>query len=403
MASLQAACLSLSCSHSLLKFKTSPKFSNCIAGIRHFVTTSNNTGIKGASKASNKVVFISQSTDVFSNLALETWLYSRWSFESKRLLFLYRNAPCVVIGRHQNPFVEANLAYLESAHVPVVRRQSGGGTVYHDLGNLNCCFFTERKSYNRRWNLDLMSRTLQSNFGLPVTVNSRDDLMLNEKLKVSGSAAKLGSTTAYHHCTLLVNSDRLQLSLALKGDKTLETTATASVPSSVGNLSDGGQKGVLTVEKVIDAFAWAFLDAPLPGEEDYTRGASCGITLVNPQDDWFPGLGRLRAELMSWEWLYEKTPRFSKTLELPVPEYLSCFAKRVRVTIKCQRGVIEELSLDTNAGLHAHALKDLKYFYECELLSSLRGTPYTSQLGGMLYNTVLAWRAPANAGQPVQL
>ena len=92
----------------------------------------------------NKVVFISQSSDVYSNLAFETWLYNKCTFDDRQLLFLWRNSPCVVIGRHQNPYKEANLSYLESARVPVVRRHSGGGTVYHDDGNLNCTFFTPR-------------------------------------------------------------------------------------------------------------------------------------------------------------------------------------------------------------------------------------------------------------------
>ena len=92
-----------------------------------------------------RTVFISQSSDVFANLALEDWLYKNWSFERRNVLLLWRNSPCVVIGRHQNPQVEANLSYLESAGVPLARRGSGGGAVYHDHGNLNCTFFTTRE------------------------------------------------------------------------------------------------------------------------------------------------------------------------------------------------------------------------------------------------------------------
>ncbi|KAA0201916.1 hypothetical protein HAZT_HAZT009354 [Hyalella azteca] len=368
------------------------------------ITTScSNNSNNIESRVTNKVVFISQSTDVFSNLALEAWLYNHWKFDNKRLLLLYRNSPCVVIGRHQNAFMEANLHYLESAKVPVVRRHSGGGTVYHDIGNLNCSFFTDRKSYNRRYNLDLICRILQTQFGLPVTVNSRDDIMLAEKFKVSGSAAKLGRCTSYHHCTLLVDTDRLQLSLALKGDKDIKTTATSSVPCAVGNLSDGGQKGVLTVEKMMDSLAWGFLDAPLPGEEEYSRRASSGVTLVNPQDDWFPGLGDLRAELLSWDWLYGKNPRFSKTLELPVPEYLTSCRSRVLVTVKCQRGVIEEIVVEGLQDIHEDVQKELKNFYEHDLLNLVRDTPYCSELSSVLTNLVHTWRAPDNAGQPLQL
>lgn len=107
-------------------------------------TLSKNSKSTNSVKPPKRVVFISQSTDVFSNLAFEDWLYKNWSFEKRNILFLWRNSPCVVIGRHQNPHVEANLQYLESAGVPVARRSSGGGTVYHDEGNLNCTFFTTR-------------------------------------------------------------------------------------------------------------------------------------------------------------------------------------------------------------------------------------------------------------------
>ena len=67
-------------------------------------------------------VFISQSTDVFSNLALEDWLYRHHDFEHKRLLLLWRNDPCVVIGRHQNPWTEADVPYVRSSYIDLARR-----------------------------------------------------------------------------------------------------------------------------------------------------------------------------------------------------------------------------------------------------------------------------------------
>lgn len=111
-------------------FKTAKAYSSTISN------TKENPG---------RVVFISQSSDVYSNLAFEDWLYKNWNFSKKNVLLLWRNSPCVVIGRHQNPLVEANVEYLSTAGVPVVRRNSGGGTVYHDDGNLNCTFFTARE------------------------------------------------------------------------------------------------------------------------------------------------------------------------------------------------------------------------------------------------------------------
>lgn len=123
--------------------------------VRNLVTVKNSvskisssqlsTSFSNTTKEPGRVVFISQANDVYSNLALEDWLYRNWDFSKRHVLFLWRNSPCVVIGRHQNPFCEANIPYLESAGVPIVRRNSGGGTVYHDDGNLNCTFFTSKQ------------------------------------------------------------------------------------------------------------------------------------------------------------------------------------------------------------------------------------------------------------------
>ena len=150
-------------------------------------------------------VFLSQSNDVFTNLALEDWLYRNHDFAHKHLLLLWRNNPCVVIGRHQNPWLESNVPFLRENKIALARRNSGGGTVYHDLGNLNCTFFTRRSKYNRRQNLDIICDALKLVTNLDISVNERDDIVLNNSLKISGTAAKLGKDTAYHHCTVLVN------------------------------------------------------------------------------------------------------------------------------------------------------------------------------------------------------
>lgn len=144
-------------------------------------------------------VFISQSTDVFSNLALEDWLYRNHDFDHKHLLLLWRNDPCVVIGRHQNPWTESNVPFLRNSSINLARRNSGGGTVYHDLGNINCTFFTRRSEYDRRKNLDLICSAIKRVSDLNVAVNKRDDIVIDDLHKVSGTAAKLGKDTAYHH------------------------------------------------------------------------------------------------------------------------------------------------------------------------------------------------------------
>lgn len=131
-----------------------------------------------------KSVFISQSYDVFANLALEDWLYRHFDFSRHHVLFLWANDPCVVIGRHQNPFTEANVSNLVDKGITLARRNSGGGAVYHDRGNLNCTFFTPRERYNRKYNLNILTRALFREWAIKSEINKRDDIIINDK-KVS--------------------------------------------------------------------------------------------------------------------------------------------------------------------------------------------------------------------------
>ncbi|XP_062533915.1 lipoate-protein ligase A-like [Armigeres subalbatus] len=164
-----------------------------------------------------KSVFISQSNDIYSNLALEDWIYRNFDFAHHHILMLWINSPTVVIGRHQNPFAEANVSALMRNGVELARRNSGGGAVYHDLGNLNCTFFTPRARYDRKYNLNLITRALYREYGISADISDRDDITLMGK-KISGTAAKLGQPNAYHHCTLLVNSNKLHLGESLVKD-----------------------------------------------------------------------------------------------------------------------------------------------------------------------------------------
>lgn len=108
----------------------------------------------------SKSIYVSKITDIFTNLALEDWLYNNLDFTNKEVLMLWQNTPCVVIGRHQNPWIECNFTMLPyiGGGTKLARRNSGGGTVYHDLGNLNLTFFSSRKAYSRKRNLELISR-----------------------------------------------------------------------------------------------------------------------------------------------------------------------------------------------------------------------------------------------------
>ncbi|GFU24096.1 lipoyltransferase 1, mitochondrial [Trichonephila clavipes] len=131
-------------------------------------------------------IIISQTHDIFENLALEDWLYGNYDLSSKdiSILLMWYNGPSVVIGRHQNPWVECSVNFCEANNINIARRNSGGGTVYHDLGNLNFSFMTPRKKYDRKRNLELICESVRRKWLVNLNISERHDILYNES-KVS--------------------------------------------------------------------------------------------------------------------------------------------------------------------------------------------------------------------------
>lgn len=149
------------------------------------------------SSSDTGMILHSRSTDVYHNLALEDWIDSNMDLQQRSILLLWRNRPAVVIGRHQNPWTECNLSVMRSAGISLARRRSGGGTVYHDLGNLNLTFFTSKKTYDRQRNLGVITEALQRiRPELDVLATDRFDILLNGHFKISGSVDR--NIVRYH-------------------------------------------------------------------------------------------------------------------------------------------------------------------------------------------------------------
>ncbi|XP_053376147.1 lipoyltransferase 1, mitochondrial-like [Mercenaria mercenaria] len=246
-------------------------------------------------------VLISSSTNIYENLALEDWLFENTDFQRESVLLLWRNKPCVVFGRHQNPWVECNVPYCQKYEVDLVRRKSGGGTVYHDEGNLNCSFLMENSLYNRRRNLQLVVDALKSHWAIPLSINKRDDIIYQDKYKISGTASKLGGKKTYHHFTLLYNVDKEELQNSLHSNlEGVSSKATASLKMSVTNLADHFPDVDFT--SLVDVISEKFV------QNDQMRS----VQTVDPHDtNLFPGVDNHLTELKSWEWIFGKTPPFS--------------------------------------------------------------------------------------------
>ena len=185
-------------------------------------------------------IFRSLSTNPYVNLAIEDWLLREYPLDQEVWLF-YQNAPSVILGRFQNPWLECDLGWMHAQGIPLVRRPSGGGTVWHDEGNVNFCRITELKNFTKDGALKIIQERLRS-IEVAVEINARHDLVFQHQShphKVSGSAYKQTKDRSLHHGTLLIQSDLARLSSALKSPHTLmETRSISSVRSKVLNLSE---------------------------------------------------------------------------------------------------------------------------------------------------------------------
>ncbi|XP_007521913.1 lipoyltransferase 1, mitochondrial [Erinaceus europaeus] len=285
----------------------------------------------------NGLILQSLSNDIYQNLAVEDWIHDHMNLEGKPILFLWRNSPSVIIGRHQNPWQECNLNLMREEGIKLARRRSGGGTVYHDMGNINLTFFTTKKKYDRMENLKLVVRALNAvQPQLDVQATKRLDLLLDGQFKISGTASKIGRTTAYHHCTLLCSTDRALLSSLLKSPyQGIKSTATTSIPSLVKNL--GEKDPMLTCEVLMNAIA-----AEYAGVHQIDNH----VNLINPTDETrFPGISNKVRELQSWEWIYGKTPNFSINTSFNVL-YKESYLE-IKVFINVKNGKIEICNIET--------------------------------------------------------
>ena len=197
-------------------------------------------------ESSRHQIYQSLSTDPYVNLSIEHFLLENTPSDS-HVLFLYINRPCVVIGRNQNPWLESNLAALsdDGDGVLYVRRRSGGGTVYHDKGNVNYSVTSPRTTFTRNKHAELVARALQRVGAQSARVNDRHDIVLSlpgEKLerKISGSAFKLTGHRALHHGTCLLDSPSIhEMGRYLRSPARayIKAKGVESVPSPVANVS----------------------------------------------------------------------------------------------------------------------------------------------------------------------
>ncbi|EGX93895.1 lipoate-protein ligase A, putative [Cordyceps militaris CM01] len=287
-------------------------------------------------------IYLSRSADPLLNLSVEHHLLRTVPADAT-VLMLYANAPCVVVGRNQNPWIETDLARLAGGGVQLVRRRSGGGTVFHDPGNVNFSVIGPSAAFDRDRHADMVVRALRR-LGRPTArVNARHDIVVDEPgatFKVSGSAYKLTRLRSLHHGTCLLRSPHLD---AISG--LLRAPAAPFVRAR-------GVESVRSPVRNLDLDADAFRDAVVREFEAMYGPPDVRAVVEDGPARAVDPVRRGYAEMASREWLYGQTPRFTlsthPTEQDPRPRPKLPFEERVYIEAK--QGVIERFQVENGNG-----------------------------------------------------
>jgi lipoate---protein ligase len=272
------------------------------------------------------LIFKSDSFDPWHNLAVEEILLDMVG-ENQYILYLWQNRDTVVIGKNQNPWKECRAGLLEQDGGYLARRLSGGGTVFHDLGNLNFTFLMSRANYNLEKQTAGVLAAVKK-LGIAAEMNSRNDLTL-DGCKFSGNAFCFRKNNAYHHGTLLIASDFEKLAKYLQVSKeNIRSKGIESVRTRVVNLTE--YRPSLTIEMMMDALCQEFtkIYGGDPG------GSSLNVKSTDSLDQ--SAIQKLYQKYASWEWRYGETPKFA----LEIATRLTW--GEIKIGLQLENGIIHE-------------------------------------------------------------
>lgn len=267
----------------------------------------------------NLKVYISHTTCPWMNLAFENFLLRTLNIKD-RCLMIWRSDKSVILGRFQNPWIECDLKKMRQDGVRLVRRQSGGGAVYHDLGNVNFSFFNSHKDEN----FAIVLKALKS-LGIIATKNQRNDLLIEGK-KISGSAFKRSKDAHFHHATMLINSqlDKLFEYLNPKKRKIISKSILSN-RSLVMNLNEiNNSINYLQFILALENQYSLFYNQPVEKNtfnEQFIEGQSQILDYYNVIKD--------------WQWVYGETPKFEYCVNLSNLE--------TQAIINCKKGMIRDV------------------------------------------------------------
>ena len=241
--------------------------------------------------------YISNTLDPTYNIATEYYLFHKYD---QPVLYLWINAPSIVVGKHQNTLEEINTKFVKDNGIEVCRRISGGGTVYHDEGNLNYTIIA--KDEHRKIDYETFSRPIihaLKKMGVEASINSRNSITV-DGFKICGHAQYINKNRTMHHGCLLFNSDLTVLEKALNTTKDkISSKGIKSVRATVKNISD-----FLHQSYTMDNFKQFIIDSV---REEYGL-----LEQISLNGDDVDAIEIIRKEQFTgWDWVYGTSPAFN--------------------------------------------------------------------------------------------
>jgi lipoate-protein ligase A len=273
------------------------------------------------------LIIDSPSHDAYFNIALEEYLL--YQYPTEDIFLLYVNAPSIIVGKFQNTLAEINLDYVKEQHIKVVRRMSGGGAVYHDLGNLNFSFHT---LLGKNDFMDFSQFTspvvkLLNELNVPAKLEGRNDLLIEGK-KFSGNAKLAKNGKMIQHGTLLFNSDMSILGDALKiNPLKYVDKAIKSNRSRVTNLID-----YLPAEMTTEDLKSLLIDEIAKSDEQSIFYTLTDQDLVGVEE-------LIKTKYQTWDWNFGFSPNYNFKNAKKIP------AGFIEVHLDVEKGIIKKAKI----------------------------------------------------------
>lgn len=257
------------------------------------------------------LIVINKSHDPWLNLALEEYLLENVT-EYENILFLWQNANTIVIGKNQNPWRECRTGLLESEDGKLARRSSGGGAVYHDMGNLNFSFIMDKDKQNFNTQAKIIIEAVKA-FNIESYVNGRNDIVTTEG-KFSGNAFTFRRNRALHHGTILLDVNREKLGRYLQVSKEkMAAKGIKSVQSRIVNLKEYNE--AITIDSLRSSIKDAFIKEYGPASIlDEFQEPECLNKIFDKKE-----IDRIYDIFSSWNYRYGEAPKFDIELTARFP------------------------------------------------------------------------------------